>query len=333
MDRHPADTEARDVDVTLGRAWREHRRHVLDIAFGMLGNLSDAEDAVQEAFARLVRADLDQIDDIGGWLVTVVSRLCLDKLRSHRRHPTAPDPTIGVLDADGDLDPADRVTLDDNVRIALHVVLERLSPAERTAFVLHDVFQYPFDAIAEIVGRTPAACRQLASRARRTIVTDVGGPGRFAVETAEQRLVTERFIAAAANGDLDGLLAILDPDVAGGADVGGSAGVVTVTGAPAVAAAALRFLGPSSATTLLSLPAAPASEIVAVRDGHAVSLITLTVHDGRIHHIDGIVDPVKLAPIADALGIRVTLFDPSSHWRSGLPPAAFPTSPGRARTS
>jgi RNA polymerase sigma-70 factor (ECF subfamily) len=303
MDHHRADPEPRDVDVEFGRAWREHRRHALDIAFRMLGNLSDAEDAVQEAFARLVRADVDQIDDVGGWLVTVVSRLCLDKLRSRRRHPTAPDPTLGILRPDAGSDPADRVTLDDNVRLALHLVLERLSPAERTAFILHDVFQYPFDAIAEIVGRTPAACRQLASRARRTITADVGGPPRFHVETPEQRLVTERFIAAAATGDLEGLLAILDPDVAGVADVGGAVGVVTVTGAAAVASAALRFLGPGSATTLLSNPAGDASEVVAVRDGHAVSLVTLTVHDGRIHHIDGIADPVKLAPLANVLGL------------------------------
>ena len=315
MDRHNANAETRDVDIELGRAWREHRRHVLDIAFRMLGNLSEAEDAAQEAFARLVRADLEQIDDVGGWLVTVVSRICLDELRSQRRHPTAPDPALGALPADASLDPADRVTLDDNVRIALHLVLERLSPAERTAFVLHDVFQYPFDAVADIVGRSPAACRQLASRARRTIAADVGGPARFRVEPAEHRLVIERFITAASTGDLDGLLAILDPDVAGVADVGGRVGVVTVTGAAAVAAATLRFLGPDSATILLSLPAGDASEIVAVRDGHAVSLVTLRVHDGRIDHIDGIIDPVKLAPIADALGLstprtrRVTTMD------------------------
>jgi RNA polymerase sigma-70 factor, ECF subfamily len=303
MERQRPATDHRDVDVELGRAWRDQRRHLLDVAFRMLGNLSEAEDAVQEAFARLVRADVDQIDDVGGWLVVVVSRLCLDKLRSQLRHPTAPDATVGDRPAAGTVDPADRITLDDNVRIALHLVLERLSPAERTAFVLHDVFQYPYDAIAEIVGRTPAACRQLASRARRTITENVDGPRRFRVESAEQRLVTERFIAACTTGDLGGLLAILDPDVDGVADVGGSVGVITVTGPEDVAAAALRFLGPDSATTLLSLPADQEAGVVAVRDGRAVSLLALRVRHGRIHHIDGIIDPAKLAPIATALGI------------------------------
>jgi RNA polymerase sigma-70 factor (ECF subfamily) len=303
-DRHQPAGDPRDVNVEFGRAWRDHRRHLLDIGFRMLGNLSEAEDAVQEAFARLARADLDQIDDVGGWLVVVVSRLCLDKLRSDRRHPTSPAASTGDRLTDAGLDPADRITLDDNVRIALEVVLERLTPAERTAFVLHDVFQWPFDAIGDIVGRTPAACRQLASRARRTIAARVGGPARFRVAPAEQRLVTEQFIAACTTGDLDGLLAILDPDVAGVADVGGRVGIVTVTGRVAVATQTLRFLGPDSSTTLLSLPAGDEAGIVALRDGQIVTLITLTVHDGRIEHIDGIADPIKLAPIARALGAR-----------------------------
>jgi RNA polymerase sigma-70 factor (ECF subfamily) len=312
MDRYHPAADPPDVNVELGRAWREHRRHMLDIGFRMLGNLSEAEDAVQEAFIRLGRTDLDSIDDVGGWLVVVVSRICLDKLRSQRRHPTAPEPAVGDRLPDPGLDPADRVTLDDNVRIALQVVLERLTPAERTAFVLHDVFQYPFEAIAEIVGRTPAACRQLASRARRTIAADVGGPARFRVESAEQRLLTEQFIAACTTGDLDGLLAILDPDVAGVADVGGRVGTVTITGAIAVAGQTLRFLGPDSSTTLLSLPAGDEAGIVALRDGQIVTLIALTVHDGRVHHIDGIADPIKLAPIARALGTRQRHPSPAS---------------------
>jgi len=303
MDRHQPAAEPRDVDVELGRAWRDHRRHLLDVAFRTLGNLNEAEDAVQEAFTRLVRADLDQIDDLGGWLVVVVSRLCLDKLRFQRRHPTSPNASLGDRPAVTAVDPADRVTLDDNVRIALHVMLERLSPAERTAFVLHDVFRYPFDAIAEIVGRTPAACRQLASRARRTIAADVGAPSRFRVESAEERLVAEQFIAACTTGDLDGLLAILDPDVAGVADVGGAVGVVTVTGSAAVARQTLRFFGPDTSTTMLSLPAGDHAGIVALRDSRVFALITLTVREGRVEHIDGLVDPTKLAPIADTLGI------------------------------
>jgi RNA polymerase sigma-70 factor, ECF subfamily len=302
MDRHQPTAESRDVDVELGRAWRDHRRHLLDIGFRMLGNLSEAEDAVQDAFARLVQADLDEIDDVGGWLVVVVSRICLDKLRARHRQPTSPEMSLSDRRADPGLDPADRITLDDNVRIALQLVLHRLTPAERTAFVLHDVFQYTFEAIGEIVGRTPAACRQLASRARRTITADVG-PSRFHVESAEQRLVTEEFIAACTTGDLDGLLAILDPDVAGWGDLGG--GVFrSETGAVAVATGVLRYLGPSSSTTLLSLPAVDEAGVVALRDGQIITIVTLSVREGRIDHIDALVDPFKLAPIAKALGTR-----------------------------
>jgi RNA polymerase sigma-70 factor (ECF subfamily) len=195
------------------------------------------------------------------------------------------------------------VTLDDNVRLALHLVLERLTAAERTVFVLHDVFQYPFEAIGEIVGRTPAACRQLASRARRTIRAD-GSRTRFVVEPAEQRQVTERFIAACAGGDLDGLLALLDPGVAGEADVGGRVGIRVVTGREPVAAGLLQFFGPKSSTTLLSLPGAgPRATIVAVRDGRVVTLATLTIRDGRVAHIDSLADPVRLEPLGAALGI------------------------------
>jgi RNA polymerase sigma-70 factor, ECF subfamily len=286
----------------LGQAWRDHRRHVLDIAFRMLGNVAEAEDVVQEAFARLVRADVDQIDDVGGWLVVVVSRLCLDRLRSDRRHPTSPEASLGDEPAGDAVDPADRVTLDDNVRLALHLLLERLSAAERTVFVLHDVFQYPFEAIAEIVGRTPAACRQLASRARRTLRAE-GGRTRFVVEPAEQREVTERFIAACAGGNLDDLLTLLDPDVAGEADVGGRIGVRIVTGRGAVAAGLLQFLGPNSATTLLSLPVGGQAGVVALRDGRAVTIVTLTVRDGRVAHIDAVADLAKLAPLSAALGL------------------------------
>ena len=302
MDRHPQAPDSNDSHVEFGRAWREHRRHLLDIGFRMLGNVSEAEDAVQEAFARLLRADLEQIDDVGGWLVVVVSRLCLDRLRSERRHPTSPDTPLGERAAANGLDPADRITLNDHVSIALHRILERLTPPERTAFVLHDVFQYSFDAVAEIVGRSPAACRQLASRARRTITADVG-PSRFRVESAEQRRVTEQFIAACTSGDLDGLLAVLDPDVAGEGDVGGVVGTRLATGRDEVAPQLLFFLGPDSDTTLLSLPAGEHIGIVALRLGRVVTLLTLSVHHGLIDHVDALVDPAKLAPIADALGM------------------------------
>jgi RNA polymerase sigma-70 factor, ECF subfamily len=299
MDRDQPGADVRDLDVAIGRAWREHRRHLLDVAFRTLGDLGEAEDAVQDAYARLLRADLEQIDDIGGWLVVVVSRVCIDKLRAQRRHPTSPDAAVGERRTESAVDPADRITLDDSVRIAMHVVLERLSPAERTAFVLHDVFQYPFDAVAEVVGRSAAACRQLASRARRVI--DQAGAGRFRVESAEQRQVTEEFIAACSTGDLDRLLAILDPDVPGEADLG--SGVIrSGAGAETVAPLLLHFLGPDASTTLLSLQLGDGAGVVALRDRRIIAVVTLTVRDGLVHHIDALVDPVKLAPIVNVLG-------------------------------
>jgi RNA polymerase sigma-70 factor, ECF subfamily len=281
-------------------AFSEHRRHLLDIAFRMLGNLGEAEDVVQEAFSRLVVADVDAIDDVGGWLVVVTTRLCLDRLRSQRRRPVVLDPTIGEGGAVSAVDPAERLTLDDQIRIALHVMLERLTPAERTAFVLHDVFQYPFDAIGEIVGRSPAACRQLASRARRAVADDAAS-SRFVVESPEQRRVVERFISACTLGDIDGLLEVLDPDVAGEGDLGGGRKRVAF-GRDVIGPQVMGFFGPDTDVTLVPLHAGDDAHVVAISDGHLVSLVTLTVHDERVTHIHALVDPVKLAPIADTIG-------------------------------
>jgi RNA polymerase sigma-70 factor, ECF subfamily len=288
-------------EVVLEQAWHDNRRHLLDIAFRMLGNLSEAEDVVQEGFARLVRVDLDEIDDVGGWMVVVVSRLCLDRLRSNRRHPTSPAVSLDDQPSrDGAaVDPADRITLDDSVRIALHVVLERLSAAERTAFVLHDVFQYPFEAIAEIVGRTPSACRQLASRARRA-VRDEALPARFVVEPVEQRQVTERFIAACTNGDMDALLAVLDPEVSGEGD--GAAR--PIVGPRAVSRGVMHYLGPNSGTTLLTLPGIGDGTIMALRDGVVAAVVTFTIDNGLITHFDAIATEEHLAPIRAVLGTR-----------------------------
>ena len=264
----PATPEPSEIAGELDRAWRENRRYVLDIAFRMLGSVTEAEDVVQEAFARLVHVDLAQIDDVRGWLVVVVSRLCLDQLRSGRwrRQTLVDDPPERQLPAGEPapfVDPADRVTLDDDVHLALHVVLGRLTPAERTAFVLHDVFKFSFPDIGGIVGRSPEACRQLALRARRRIDSDVR-PARFKVESVEQRRVTDRFIAACSTGDLEGLVAVLDPEVAGRADLGGSIGLLPpVVGREAVSRQLLRFFGPESSTTLFSLPARDRVRVVA----------------------------------------------------------------------
>lgn len=301
MEREPASTVVTDGDRRneLDRAWREHRRHLTDIGFRMLGDLGEAEDVAQEAFVRLARAHLDEIDDVSGWLAVVTSRLCLDRLRARRRHPTTADDSLGDLPAPTATDPADRATLDDHVRRALHQLLGRLTAAERTAFVLHDVFQYPFDAIAEIVGRSPAACRQLASRARRRVGA-AAGPERFAVEPATERQVAERFIAACADGDLERLLAVLDPAVEGVAHLG-TAGTRVVTGRDDVAAACLYFLG--AGLTLYTVPTHTGTGLLGVRDGRVALLADLTVADGRITHFDGTVDPERLDPVSRLLGL------------------------------
>jgi RNA polymerase sigma-70 factor, ECF subfamily len=277
VDADRDDSVLPDLDVTFGRAWREHRRYVLDIAFRTLGDIGEAEDVVQEAFARLLGVDIDEIHDVRAWLVVVVGRLCIDRLRlAHRQRETSTEtpPDTSRHQTAHTIDPADRVTLDDRVCIALHDVLERLTPAERTTFVLHDVFAFTFDDIGAIVGRSPEACRQLASRARRHIRTDATAP-RFPVETADQRRICDVFIAACATGELDGLLAVLDPDVAGQVDLGGTIG-----------------LRP------------PVVGSLALRQGHLVATITLSLRHGMVHHIHAVCDPVKLAPIAERLGAR-----------------------------
>jgi RNA polymerase sigma-70 factor (ECF subfamily) len=200
------------MSAVIDDVWRVNRAYLVDLAYRMVGDVGVAEDLVQEAFSRLVR--MDGIEDERGWLIVVTSRLCLDHVGSARvRREQSVD---WLEDAMGPGDPADRVTLDDSVRLALLVVLERLTPAERVAFVLHDLFAMPFDTVAETLGKSPAACRQLARRARQKVESDgVGVP----VDAALHREVTDRFIAAAATGDLDGLLAVLDPEVSGTADV------------------------------------------------------------------------------------------------------------------
>jgi RNA polymerase sigma-70 factor (ECF subfamily) len=272
---------------------------MLDLAFRMLLDLRDAEDVVQEAFSRLARTDIAAIDDPEGWLVVVTSRLCLDRLRSRRRHPT------DALDVVGDpfdphaLDPSNQITLVDNVTLAMHALLERLSPAERTSFVLHDVFQYSFDEVATIVGRSPAACRQLASRARRTLQTE-SAAGRFPVDSALQRRVSERFIEACTGGDLEGLLELLDPAVDGAGDIAPE----VVVGADNVAPGILRYLGPPVSPTLLHLPVRDRIGIVALRDHHVLALVLLTIENGLVVHVDALAGPGPRAAVGAALGLR-----------------------------
>jgi RNA polymerase sigma-70 factor, ECF subfamily len=277
--------------------FRQHRRHAIDIAYRMLGSMSDAEDVVQEAFARLLTVDVETIEDVRGWMVVVVSRLCLDQLRSARSRREnyvgtwLPEPVVEGAD------PADRVTLDDTVRMALLVVLERLTPAERVAFVLHDVFGMSFDAVAGVVGRSPAACRQLASRARRHV--EASDPGRFVVDPAAQRLVVERFVAACANGDLAALTELLDPEVVGETDSGGIVGAPRqpVTGRDIVSGRLLAYVRIGGLTlTAADVNGGPG---VVGRDasGKAIVVMSLTIVEDVITRIWAIVNPEKLLKV------------------------------------
>jgi RNA polymerase sigma-70 factor (ECF subfamily) len=283
------EVEGREVEA----AWREHRQRVFDVAYRMLGSISDSEDVVQEAYARLLKADLAAIDDVRGWLVTVTGRLCLDAMRSAavRRAayvgPWLPEPVVGTPD------PADRITLDDSVRMALLVVLERLSPAERTAFVLHDVFQLPFETIGQIVGRSPTACRQLASRARKHISSS---PGRFQTSFDEQRRVAASFAAACASGRMEDLLAVLDPSAVGEFDSGGlvpRAPTRPVRGAEGIARViAGSFAGTQARFVVADVNGEPGVVVEIAR--RPVAVVSLTTRAGRVVHLHAVGNPQKL---------------------------------------
>jgi len=286
-------------DPAFTALWEAHRRRMLDLAFRMLLNFPDAEDVVQEAFARLARTDIAGIDDPEGWLVVVTSRLCLDRLRARRRRPTD---GLDLVDDPFDPhapDPSNQVALVDNISMAMHALLERLSPAERTSFVLHDVFQYPFEEIATIVGRSAASCRQLASRARRTLRSE-SASGRFPVDSALHRQVSERFIEACIGGDLEGLLVLLDPAVEGKGDTVPD----VVVGAAEVAPGILRYLGPPASPTLLHLPVGDRIGIVALRGRRVMALVLLTIEGGLVVHVDALAGPGPRAAVSAALGLR-----------------------------
>lgn len=284
-------------DDSIADAWRSHRRRVLDVCYRMLGTLADAEDAAQETFARLARNGTDSINDVEGWLVTVAGRVSLDRLRADQiRHryvgPWLPAPLVDAVGTDPD--PADRITLDDSVRIALLSLLERLSPAERTAFVLHDVFGLTFKQVAATLERTPAACRKLASRARATI-RDHAEP-HFDVDPVIARRVADRFATACATGDLDALIAVLDPDVVGEFDSGGripGAPLDPVVGAQLVAVTLARTLSGSSAT-FATVDVNGEAGIVVALHGHTMAVIALDTDGARVTAIRAIGNPDKL---------------------------------------
>jgi RNA polymerase sigma-70 factor (ECF subfamily) len=281
-------------------AWREHRPYLVDLAFRMLGDIGEAEDVVQEAFSRLLRSDIAQIEDARGWLIVVTSRLCLDQVRSARWRRQRPqdlaerDARLPATGA-GFGDPADRVTLDESVQLALLVVLERLTPAERVVFVLHDLFQLPFDTVAETVGRSAPTCRQLARRARQK-VQSAEGPGRYLVMGREHRRLTEKFVAACATGDLAGLLDVLDPQVSGEVDLLPSR---VLSGADRVARNLLVYVGPGA--TLVSCPA-PQPVLLSFQDRKLTAVLALTITKDRITAIHAIADPAKLDVLGGYLG-------------------------------
>jgi RNA polymerase sigma-70 factor (ECF subfamily) len=281
----------------ISQAYQDNRPYLVDLAFRMLGDIGAAEDIVQDAFTRLMAAKLGEIQDERGWLIVVTSRLCLDQIKSARsRRERAHDASqieFAAPPQKGLADPADRVTFDDGVRLALLVVLQQLSPAERVVFVLHDIFQMPFDTVAETVGRSAPACRQLASRARQKIAA---GPGsaRFDIASAEHRLVTDKFIAACSNGDLSGLLGVLAPDAWGDVDLG--PGVTEFSGvfkgAKRVARNLLRFWGQGA--TLVSLPVAGQPAVLAFTGRQLAGVLVFTMRGELIQAIHVIGDPRKL---------------------------------------
>ncbi|MFD9594685.1 RNA polymerase sigma factor SigJ [Kitasatospora sp. NPDC059973] len=281
----------------LARRFEQHRPHLRSVAYRMLGSLSEAEDAVQETWFRLSRSDASRVDNLPGWLTTVVGRVCLDLLRSRTARREAPldthvpDPVIARADT---ADPEQAALLADSVGLAMLVVLDTLPPAERLAFVLHDMFAVPFEELAPIVDRTPAATRQLASRARRR----VRGAAAPETDLTRQRVVVDAFLAASRSGDFDALVALLDPDITLRADVGatgagGFPGIQhLVHGAPDVARQALLFRGlaPFARPALIN----GALGLVTAPDGRLFSVLALTVVNDRIAEINLLADPDRL---------------------------------------
>ena len=293
------------------------RAHLRSVAYRMLGSLNEAEDAVQEAWLRLSRADTGDVRDLRAWLTTVVSRVCLDMLRSRatRREDSlevhVPDPVVTRVDDD----PAEHALLADSVGMALLVVLDTLPPAERLAFVLHDVFAVPFEQIGSILDRTPAAAKQLASRARHRLRSAPAHPGAASADggpaaassagsadLARQWTVVDAFLAASREGDFEGLLAILDPDVVLRADAGaGPFGPsVLISGAREVIAQAQRFASLGRFARPVLVNGAPG--FLVVRDGESLALLAATVQNDKITEMDILADPVRLRQL-DLVGL------------------------------
>ena len=274
--------------------FEQQRPRLQAVAYRMLGSLSEAEDAVQEAWLRVSRASGEDVDNVAGWLTTIVSRQCLNMLRSRasrREDPLdvrVPDPVVEYGDA---VDPAEQIVLADSVGLALLVVLDALDPAERLAFVLHDMFAVPFDEIAPMLDRTPAAARQLASRARRRVqgASPAGKPDR-----ARQREIVDAWLAAARGGDFAGLVALLHPNAVLRADTGGPDSSL-VRGAAAIAGQAMMYRSPGLEARFAIVNGG--SGIVASFGGSVSAVLAFTVADGLIVEVDILADPQRLAAL------------------------------------
>lgn len=278
----------------LAERFEANRSRLRAVAYRMLGSLAEADDAVQEAWIRLSRADTSQVDDLRPWLTTVVARVCLNMLRARRtRHEASLETYVPdlVVSRESGVDPEQEALLGDSVGLALLIVLDSLAPAERVAFVLHDVFGLAFEEIAPIVDRTPVAARQLASRARRR----VRGAPVPDVDIAGQWSVAEAFFAAARDGDFERLVAVLDPDVVVRSDGGVVRADLTslVRGARAVAAQAMSFRTIAATATRVLVNGAPGA-VAWAPDGRPFSVLAATVRGGRIVEIDVLVDPDRL---------------------------------------
>jgi RNA polymerase sigma factor (sigma-70 family) len=279
----------------LARQFEEQRPHLRAVAYRMLGSLSEADDAVQDAWLRLSRADTSEVENLRGWLTTIVARVALNMLRSRRTRREqpldvhVPDPIVDPADG---TDPEHEALLADSVGLALLVVLETLTPAERLAFVLHDMFAVPFEQIAPIVERSPEATRQLASRARRRVRGAAPAPD---ADLTAQWEVVEAFLAAARNGDFEALVAVLDPDVELRADFGLAGRSHHVRGAANVAGQALIW----SRVDLTIRPALVngAAGLVSLRAGKPFSVGAFTIKNGKIVEIDFLADPDRIAKL------------------------------------
>ena len=295
----------------LAEQFEAKRTHLQAVAYRMLGSLSEADDAVQESWLRLSRSDTSGIENLGGWLTTVVARICLDMLRSRnsrREESLEAAVSESIESREEGIDPEQEVLLADSVGLALLVVLETLAPAERLAFVLHDLFGVPFDEIAPIVGRSPTAARQLASRARRRVQGAAADPGldrardpqAADLDRTRQREIVDAFLAASRGGDFEGLLALLDPDVVFRADaVAVKAGMARRAGAPAISAesrgatAVAGFFSRAGNTAQLALiNGAPGS--VWAPGGRPRAAFAFTVAHGKVVAIEMVVDPERL---------------------------------------